>query len=212
MQSLLYVHAPTWRRVEPEGSLCAFADQAVRLRLLCPSFQRGAQEEVPRGHTVLDGTRGHLQTTVWDRGEDDTHIINIALQQELQRLPISCADFSSSNECFRVCPGGYLVFRHHGDRDGGRRAPLLQRTPSAGHEEDTGQPAPEAKRVAQGNAKAIFAMTYCRGMKRVETKVFYLLCIFKQTFNDSFSLWLYTEGQVSSTWFNNNDCSHAVML
>lgn len=109
----------------------------------------------------------------------------------------SCRDFQYavlisapvvSNECFRVCPGGYLVFRHHGDRDGGRRAPLLQRTPSAGHEEDTGQPAPEAKRVAQGNAKAIFAMTYCRGMKRVETKVFYLLCIFKQTFNDSFSL------------------------
>lgn len=93
-----------------------------------------------------------------------------------------------SKECFRACPGGHLVFRHHGDRDGGRRAPLLQRTPSAGHEEDTGQPAPEAKRVAQGNAKAIFAMTYCRGMKRVETKVFYLLCIFKQTFNDSFSL------------------------
>ena len=54
------------------------------------------------------------------------------------------------NECSGVCPGGYLVFRHHGDRDGGRRAPLLQRTPSAGHEEDTGQPAPAAKRVAQG--------------------------------------------------------------
>lgn len=46
--------------------------------------------------------------------------------------------------------GGYLVSRHHGDRDGGRRASLLQRTPSAGHEEDTRQPAPEAKRVAQG--------------------------------------------------------------
>lgn len=54
------------------------------------------------------------------------------------------------NNYFPVYPGGYLVFRHHGDRDGGRRTPLLQRAPSAGHEEDTRQPAPEAKRVAQG--------------------------------------------------------------
>lgn len=57
-----------------------FADQAVRLWLLCPSFQRGAQEEVPGGHALLDGARGHLETTVRDRGEDDTHT-DITLQQ-----------------------------------------------------------------------------------------------------------------------------------
>lgn len=57
-----------------------FTDQAVRLWLLCPSFQRGAQEEVPGGHALLDGPRGHLETTVWDRGEGDTHT-DITLQQ-----------------------------------------------------------------------------------------------------------------------------------
>lgn len=66
-----------------------FADQAVRLWLLCPSFQRGAQEEVPGGHALLDGTGGHLETTVWDRGKGDTHT-DITLQQEsaLSRLQL----------------------------------------------------------------------------------------------------------------------------
>lgn len=51
-----------------------------------------------------------------------------------------------------VCPGRYLVFGHHGDWDGGWGAPLLQRAPPAGHEEDTRQPAPPVKRVTQGTA------------------------------------------------------------
>lgn len=50
--------------------MCVFTDQAIRFWLLCPSFQRGTQEEVPRGHTLLDGTRGHLKITLRDWGED----------------------------------------------------------------------------------------------------------------------------------------------
>lgn len=50
----------------------AFADKAVRLWLLCPSFQRGAQEEIPCGHTLLDGSGGHFQATIWHRGEGNS--------------------------------------------------------------------------------------------------------------------------------------------
>lgn len=52
---------------EPGGDarvMCVLADQAVRLWLLCPSVQRGSQEEVPGGHALLDGAGGHLQVTV----------------------------------------------------------------------------------------------------------------------------------------------------
>lgn len=60
--------------------MCVFTDQAIRFWLLCPSFQRGTQEEVPRGHTLLDGTRGYLKITLRDWGEDTcTEIRSISL-------------------------------------------------------------------------------------------------------------------------------------
>lgn len=46
--------------------------------------------------------------------------------------------------------GGYLVFGYHGDRDGRRGATLLQRLPSASHEEAPGQPPTQAEKLSQG--------------------------------------------------------------
>lgn len=131
--------------------MCVFTDQAIRFWLLCPSFQRGTQEEVPRGHTLLDGTRGYLKITLRDWGEDTCTEITLFYWGVQEHFPVYVMHVCLLSWLNRLnvfaCSGGHLVFRHYGDWDGGRRAPLLQWAPSAGHEKDTRQPAPTAKGV-----------------------------------------------------------------
>lgn len=46
--------------------------------------------------------------------------------------------------------GRHLVSGHHGNRDGGWRAAILQRTAAQSHEDDSRQPAAQTEEPAQG--------------------------------------------------------------
>lgn len=74
---ICHLYVPMYKSVQKipidNNQICSVpTDQAVRLWLLCPSVQRGAQEEVSGGHALLDGTRGHLTVTLRHGGKD-TH-------------------------------------------------------------------------------------------------------------------------------------------
>lgn len=58
--------------------------------------------------------------------------------------------------CCGVSAGGHLVSGHHGDRDGGRRAAVLQRASAAGHETDTRQPASATQGLSQGEPLRLY--------------------------------------------------------
>ena len=89
------------------------AGKTVRFRLLRASIERAATAQVTRGHTLLDGARGHLAAAVRSRGR-------------------------------------HLVAGHHGDRDGGRRAAVLQRAAAAGHAPHPRHAAAQAQEHAPG--------------------------------------------------------------
>lgn len=133
-----------WCRWNLKAACCVCLHLQIKLSDF--GFCAQVSKEVPKRKSLV-GTPYWMAPEVISRLPYGTEVRTTHTSLYRYEHNIQCA---AVNVSVCVCPGGYLVVRHHGDWDGGRGAPLLQRTPSAGHEEDTGQPAPKAKRVAQG--------------------------------------------------------------